>query len=161
MGEPMKEAVVEVEAGEEMEPAFAEPPPEVPPPRPAPRATAMPEPPREILTAHPFNWGWVTLGGAAASAVAGGVLYKLAYDRFEEADGLSHLAPNYDRRFENLVDEGDGLRVGAIGALGGAAVLGLITWLIWDEDGSEVAAPLYLLPSASPEAVGLQLRWTR
>jgi len=163
LGETARLAEVEVEAGEEHEPRFVVS--ETSTPGPAgegarPRATAAPQD-STVLRGGTVNPGWFTLGGAAAAAVTGGVLYYLAFDRFQEADAMPINAVDYDRRFDGLIDEGDQLRVAAIGSLAGAAVLGVVTWVIWDGGASDAGAPLQVLPLWSSDTVGLQLGWSR
>lgn|GEM_PF-2570912 len=104
-----------------------------------------------------FNWGWVALGTSAALAVTGAVLYGVAYDRVQTADGLDPTRPDYDSRFDDLSGEGQRLQIGAFVTWGLAAVAGLTAPLVWT--GDEPAAKGARAPVRTP-LVGLTIGGT-
>lgn len=79
-----------------------------------------------------MNWGYVTAGLGVALAVTGGILYAIAYDRFDEANGLNVDAEGYDAAFDSLVSEGNGFQSGAFISWGAAGALGVATAFVWN-----------------------------
>lgn len=84
-----------------------------------------------------FNWGWVTLGAGAAALVAGGVLYGVAYDRYDTANGLDPRAPGYGTTFDDLIGEGEGLQIGAYVSFGIAGALAIPTLFLLLDEGDD------------------------
>ena len=104
--------------------------PKAPAPKPAP------PPPR----ARPLRLpGWILVGVGAAGLVAGGVLGGMAMAKTGEVeDGYENSTMTYPE-YQDAVDQGEGLELGAIIALavGGAAAATGATLLILDVMGGE------------------------
>ena len=93
-----------------------------------PQATQGPA----MATGEPFNYGWVTLGAGIAAVVTGAVLYGVAYDRFKTADELDPTQPGYSARFDDLINEGGDMQIGAYVTLGAGALMAIPTVLLWE-----------------------------
>jgi tetratricopeptide (TPR) repeat protein len=86
----------------------------------------------ELSSSSTFNWGYVTAGLGVALAITGGILYAIAYDRYDTANGMDAQAEGYDARFDDLVSEGNSYQGGAFVTWGVAGALGVATAFVWD-----------------------------